>query len=312
MASPSWCLCPVTALSDTGSCGELTPLIPQNPLWLSPPPFPPVQGSGSGQDVSVWELLPEQLHPDHGDHEPAPRGPHRGARGQHGGHGGSRALLLLLPGLLLPVPGQAPPEQRVTPEPALPAAILGMEEPGGVSCSCPPAVSPAFPAGTDPSGREGTRPGLAWLLWNLLWLEHTAMFSWREPSLECISFLLFPGLCLGVFCVLWGQWFLLGRTKVSLSQSYPREALSSAHRQGLHSTLPMEEEPHPDQLQNSRCFFLKKRFCYNIPIWSRDQHCWVFTRANGFFLGGGFSLCDTRNVLFLNMCLKLCFLILLF
>lgn len=31
----------------------------------------------------------------------------------------------------------------------------------------------------------------------------------------------------------------------------------------------------------------------------------------GFFLGG-FSLCDTRNVFFLNMCLTLCFLILLF
>lgn len=87
-------------------------LIQQNPIRPSAAAFPPLRRPGSGQDLPVRERLPEQLHSDHGDHEPAPRGPHRGPGGQHGRHGGAHHLLLLFSGLLFPVPGQVPAEQR--------------------------------------------------------------------------------------------------------------------------------------------------------------------------------------------------------
>uniref|UniRef100_A0A669PWH1 Leucine rich repeat protein 1 n=1 Tax=Phasianus colchicus TaxID=9054 RepID=A0A669PWH1_PHACC len=54
----------------------------KNPVQLSAAAFPPLQRSGSGQDLPVRERLPEQLHSADGDHEPAPRGSHRGPGGQ--------------------------------------------------------------------------------------------------------------------------------------------------------------------------------------------------------------------------------------
>lgn len=89
-------------------CTEFTlaPLTSQTPLRLPPPPLSPLRRPGGGQDVPVRRRLPEQLHPDHGDHEPAPRRSHRGPGGQHGRHGSAHRLLLLLPGLLLRVPGR--------------------------------------------------------------------------------------------------------------------------------------------------------------------------------------------------------------
>lgn len=111
-----------------------------------------------------------------------------------------------------------------------------------------------------------------------------------------------PGALLGVsrqfsvFCGITGS-FLEGGGE--LIPSLPtREALSSAHGQGLHSTLPnfftAEEKSHPARLCNSRCFFFKGSVT-TFPLGAGTSTA-GFLPEQMFF--GGFSLCDTRNVFF--------------